>query len=243
MSMRDRPPRRIDDVAHLYLSRMQRSPETTGHRVVHVAGSSADVLPGFHVANLALSLSRQNHRVMITDRSGLVTNAGFFLSLPPEIYLGRGDDDRRSPVRAFSNVWFRRDRDVLADASRYSHFSIELVHATPGTRTVMADRSPAGSARTQPRATNDTWILFDEGETHTDGDAMVHRVNTAPRREAVVMAAPGLTVSHWRQSANDLVPTVLRDSRSHLSSCYETIARVLLRTARAEKKGRHSHAG
>lgn len=102
-------PRHIRDIAHLYLSRMRTPSHSQVRRSLLVAGASKECFSGFHVANLALSLSVQGHSLRLVDLSGLILNSAFFFAMPANIYAANIDaraprDERAGWLSALGGV-------------------------------------------------------------------------------------------------------------------------------------------
>jgi hypothetical protein len=82
--------RHIRDIAHLYISGSRD--RTPAPRVTLViVGENRACFSGFHAANLAAALSARGCSVRLSERSGLLPNAGFYLALSPSQYI-RWDD-------------------------------------------------------------------------------------------------------------------------------------------------------
>jgi hypothetical protein len=231
------PPRHVRDIAHLYLSRMRR-PGAGGVRLV-VAGMSADVIPAFHVANLALAAGARGLSARIEDRSGLPINAGCFLGLDPSCWVAR-EDGPVAPVAAFARVSFtlirERESPVMGSSPTDLRERIEVVHISP------FDAGPE-HARALPLAISDaipTVVLY------------LAECNTEPRpwrdvRERVGVVGRVAYVSHaaqaavedgcsgaftrWKRSLTDPLPLMVRDPESRLARQYTDVLSNLLAAA------------
>ncbi len=226
--MRGDPPRHIRDIAHLYLSRMRR-PGGGGVRLV-MAGMSADLIPAFHVANLALAAAARGITTRIEDRSGLPVNAGCFLGLDPSCWVAT-EDARAVPVSAFARVTFtlnpERESPVeLADG-------VEIMHVPPfdagseHERTVCLTTSQAIPTVVLYLAERDAeprpWREADERDYV---DRRVAYVTRARRAGAEDDCAGSFT--RWRRALTDPLPVVVRDPDSRLARQYlEALSKLL----------------
>jgi hypothetical protein len=242
------PPRHVRDIAHLYLSRMRR-PASGGVRLV-VAGMSADVVPAFHVANLALAAAARGLAASVEERSGLPANAGCFLGLDPRLWVARRNG-LPPAVTAFARVTF-----ALADGAdgdgRPAHNGageeIEIVHVPPW---------DAGGAheRALSRARATTVLYLAESDTEPrpwrewDGDVVrrVAYVTRAGHNGAGGECAGAFT--RWTRFLTDPLPVVVRDPASHLARQYaDALSALLSESSRAPAdrpphiEGRHAFA-
>jgi hypothetical protein len=254
--MRAEPPRHIRDIAHLYLSRMPR-PGAGTVRVV-VAGTSADVIPGFHVANLALAAAARGVPVHIIEASGLSASTGYFLALDPRCWVaganGRGphaaDGNGQGPtVTAFPRVSFTRIREVEAKPGAIDQppAGIEMVHAPPcdageGHTDVVA-REAARRCRTivlYLAAREPEPCPWRPGQTHPDvvyRVAFVTRAGRAGGQDGCVG-----TFTRWTRALTDFLPVVVRDPGSRLARQYDdAISNLLADTPLLAYRGAWTH--
>lgn len=95
-------PRHIRDIAHLYISNSQSTSYAPSATLLTV-GENRRCFSGFHAANLAAALSAKGVCVHLFERSGVLPNAGFFMSLPPRRYIP-WEDDEDAPVAGVGGV-------------------------------------------------------------------------------------------------------------------------------------------
>jgi hypothetical protein len=232
--MRGDPPRHVRDIAHLYLSRMRR----TGGGPVRfvVAGMSADVIPGFHVANLALAAAARGIAVRIEERSGLPVNAGCFLGLDPSCWVAR-EDGPVAPVAAFARVTFslssERGSSSARDSSTESGERLEMVHVPPfdagldhphALSVAISSAVPTAvlylaEYLAEPRP----WREMGEREGVVRRVAYVTRAGQAGAEDGCV----GVLV-RWKRSLTDPLPVMVRDPDSRLARQYTDAMSKLL---------------
>jgi hypothetical protein len=230
--MRGDPPRHIRDIAHLYLSGVRR-PGGAGVRLV-VAGVSADVMPGFHVANLALAAAARGVSTRIEERSGLPVNAGCFLGLDPRTWAARANG-HRTRVVAFAGVSFERappetDRDAAGGAPAEG---LEIVHVPPWDTGREHDRALDRAVSRAGRAVL-LYLAPDDAEPRpwreTDGHPGVLRrvVYVSGATRAVAGNGCAGVVTRWTRALVDPLPVVVRDPGSRLSRQYRDAVSALL---------------
>lgn len=249
--MRGDPPRHVRDIAHLYLSRMRR-PGAGGVRLV-VVGMSADVIPAFHVANLALAAAARGIPVRVEDRSGLPINAGCFLGLDPSCWVAR-EDGPVTPVAAFARVTFVLSRERESPAAWGSPAelgeSVEVVHVPPFDADVQA--IPHAISHGVP-----TVVLYlaerdAEPRPWREGgerDGVIRRVAYVTRAGRAG-AADGCSgaITRWKRSLTDPLPVMVRDPESRLARQYtDVLSKLLAETSPrvgfdARARFVHSHA-
>jgi hypothetical protein len=234
--MRGDPPRHIRDIAHLYLSRMRRP---GGGRRVVVAGISADVIPAFHVANLALAAAARGLTTRIEERSGLPVNAGCFLGLDPSCWVPRRGGRGKS-VAAFARVTFALVPEPGTAAEwgpgAEGWDGLEIVHAPPWDAGLEHARAiDLALARAGP-----TVVLYlaerDEEpcpwrgtRERPDMDGRVAYVTRAGRAGGVEGCVGIFT--RWTRALTDPLPLVLRDADSRLARQYGDAVSTLLADA------------
>ncbi|HET6348015.1 MAG TPA: hypothetical protein VFH88_02930 [Candidatus Krumholzibacteria bacterium] len=244
--MRADPPRHIRDIAHLYLSRMPRR-DARQLRVV-VAGVNRDVMPGFHVANLALAAVARGFRVRIADISGLAANAGCFMALDPCCWAA-GPKGHTADVVAFSGVTFALTLDGGGDGAPVSSDDtrdrIEMVHVPPWdagsehVRALTLAASRYGSGAVLYLAESDEapcpWRQPDAA--HHDAVRRVLFVTRAGRAASGDDVA-GM-VTRWMRALTDPLPVVVRDPGSRLARQYgEALSNLLNDTELVAGPGR-----
>lgn len=250
--MRGDPPRHVRDIAHLYLSRMRR----TGGGPVRlvVAGMSADVIPAFHVANLALAAAARGLAVHIVDRSGLPVNAGCFLGLDPHCWVAR-EDGPVAPVAAFARVTFTLSRDRGSSSAQDSSTElgelVEMIHVPPFDAGPEHAHALSGAISlavptvvvylaeflAEPRP----WREMGEREGVVRRVAYVTRAGRDGAEDGCVGA-----LVRWKRSLTDPLPVMVRDPDSQLARQYTDLMSKLLAdaapTAYARTHSVHPHA-
>jgi len=207
-------PRNIRDIAHLYLSRRRG-----GVRRLAVVAADRECFPGLHVANLALALAQDGHRVRIVEESGLVMNAGCFLALPPQVYAAPAPRRPEGAVRAAGGVDIRFSPEPLPDVDDGTGV-VEIVHGPPldADSGGFLDAWSAGDvvviARTPDAlpAAGHPWYL----EVGAASESVPGHVRRAGR------------IDRWERSLPDALPAVLRDPQSRLARQYRDAARRVL---------------
>jgi hypothetical protein len=233
--------RHIRDIAHLYISGARHG-EPAPHLCLVIAGEDRGCFPGFHAANLAAALALRGCEVRLHERSGLLPNAGFYLSLPPSRYI-RWEDSEGEPDSGLAGVTVDCSTGAVKVARGDSpRARIDLFHLPPMTEKTRAmdypalsgeepktpvivllvggervrDRVPAGFLE---RLEPDTVLVF-----HTDGSG-------AAEREAGSAADPAYSglgaVTGWGIALEDRVPVVVRAPDSGLSAAYFAAADAL----------------
>jgi hypothetical protein len=224
--MRTEPPRHIRDIAHLYLSRMRGR---GGGLHLVVAGVSGDVVPAFHVANLALAAAARGITTRVRESSGLPVNAGCFLGLNPRCW-NAVPDTATGPVAAFARVTFALGDGAEMDADPED--GIEIVHVPPwetGSEHAHAvDRAlaRAGPAIVLFLAERDAEPRPWQRNAHGGVASRVAFVTRAGH------AAPGNgcagTFTRWVRVLTDPLPVVVRDPGSRLARQYDEAISHLL---------------
>ena len=235
--MRNDPPRHIRDIAHLYLSHMRRPGEAV--RLV-VTGMSADVMPGFHVANLALAVAARGIPTRIEDRSGLPVNAGCFLALDPRCWVAR-ENVRVPSVVAFACVTFALTpaSGAEADSPADSLGRVEIVHIPPWDASLEHTDAIARSV-SREKPTIVLYLAERDAEPRpwreTGGHPDVVRRVAYVTRAGHASAGDGYagTFTRWTRALTDPLPVVLRDPGSRLARQYGEAVSTLLTVARVE---------
>lgn len=240
-------PRHIRDIAHLYLSRM-RAPRGGPLRVA-IAGVSADVIPGFHAANLALAAAVNGVTVRIVEASGLPVNAGCFLGLDPKCWVANGRPTG-AVVSAFARVSFIRCSAAGRDASVTPEGNgdgdvMEIVHAPPwdaGEEHVQRVGAYIASpmvllyvaARDEPPR---PWLEWGGATNVAARVAFVTRTQAPP-----VGSVSAGVLTRWSAALTDPVPVVVRDPGSRLARQYRDVLSNLLAPATAGPSHHHATA-
>jgi hypothetical protein len=129
--MRDtHKPRHIRDIAHLYISGSQGRSYPPCATLL-MAGEDRRCFSGFHAANLAAALSSKAMSVHLFERSGVLPNAGFFMSLPPRRYI-RWDPNEDAAVAGVGGVSIDCSLKGFPTFKGDSHLPrVELIHLPP----------------------------------------------------------------------------------------------------------------
>jgi|GEM_PF-6645102 len=131
--MESRQPRRIRDIAHLYLSGVERR-SSAQKKTVAVAGVSVRLFPAFHAANLAAAFAASGWTVHVVEQSGLVVNAGRFLSLPAAVYVDgpyAADETVYAALDGVSLGFSRASTMPACADGNGARKLVELVHVPP----------------------------------------------------------------------------------------------------------------
>ena len=242
-------PRHIRDIAHLYISRLEkRDPAPTTN--VYILGTSKECFPGYHAANIAVGLTLIRKPVRVIELSGIWPCSAHFLSMPPQIYLRSQKQQRDEDLSAFGSV-------TLRFSARYAEE--DEAPGTAGTR--YRGRSPAAAFDVYHMPPvedlNRKMDVVGEAVSAAGGDARVAllamdetEADAAWRKTArfwgradrytILLAAPragyqlpkqvGTNVrrlSNWRRSLSDKLPCVVRAPDSYLSRAYASICEIL----------------
>lgn len=244
--LENRKPRHIRDIAHLYISRPQ--PRTQDSFVsVWITAEHKRCFPGFHVANLAASLSARNGPVRLLDRSGLLPNAGYFMSLSPRRYIRWGEDGARlaAGLGGVEIDCSSREFRNFPPASR--PVRVEIVHLPPFSP---ADRFEAALEEARKRV-RPVSVLVVLRSVRTLGEGLPPSVEAELRPAATFVirlaefpvgridTPPGAwkdepdaidlgRVVDWERSIDDRVPPVLRAPNSALAQTYRSASEALL---------------
>jgi hypothetical protein len=235
-------PRHIRDIAHLYVSRM-RKPEHGRRLRLIVAGADRSCFPGFHTANLAVALAASGCAVRLLETSGLQPNAGFFLALPPDVYLDGPALDAGGARAPSASALFGVDiafglGGAPAEASA-GRAAVEVIHAPPAEFESAWREAAAASV---------------EGFTGPVAVVVLDGAGGAGRRllaglpdpaRGYVLRVAGLrgasaagdirdlgTVDRWHPALTDRVPPHVRDPESHLARAYRSVAEYILAETR-----------
>lgn len=243
-------PRHIRDIAHLYLSRM-KSRETAPRRVVLVTAASRNEFPGYHAANLALGFAQCGFTVKLLELSGLLPCSGYFLCLPPRVYVKHKLHSPYEPLSAAGGVTIsfaageRAARTAAAaendGGSERKPEVVELVHLPPleyperfeaaasevlrdaasGTRAVVLGATSAQAAEAGRRA-------FQYGRVVDWFTlSLEERERFATRERSAGQPASLGYLPGWRRLLSDRVPCVLRDPACHVSRSYLSVCEAL----------------
>jgi hypothetical protein len=244
-----RKPRHIRDIAHLYLSRMQAAAPPVHDRIV-LCGDSRNCLPAIHVANIAAAFALGGAganpplAVRVFDVSGLLPNAGYYLGLPPQVYIGHrsGNDSALQPALIGISVGF--DRSAAARANQAPARAVfEVVHIPP-----FEFRDPFSEALAElgREPVENTFFVLLQSEARTlDGvrEIVSSRLRNAPcfgigvewTEDGWFRERIG-TVSGWKSNAADRIPIVCRDPHSIPARRYHSLVDGLANKIRLRRR-------
>jgi hypothetical protein len=251
--MNDKP-RHIRDIAHLYLSRIQKREEAR-HDHVLVFGSNRKCFPAFHLANLATSMSltffRSGSRTGITilEASGILPNTGYYLTLDPLDYLA----EHGGTIGALLSidVKFTTAADPTCTLSPATEVGrrISFIHLPP-----LSDgkRFLESLAHFEDAIDGGKIFLY-----VTDGGV---ESGGMPGRVQELLESPSLSILHvgvpgggedtllgsrrilghmpsgWRLHVSDRLPVVLRNPGGELATLYESSSEILLYRIGSERR-------
>ncbi len=248
-----RKPRHIRDIAHLYISRMEKR-EPDGPVNVVLLGTTRDCFPGFHAANIAVGLSSIRKPVRVVELSGLWPCSAHFLSLPPQIYLRPHQPSLDEDISAVGSVSIRftlprRNRETARAGAgarlrkRSSAGAFEVYHLPPVEQ--MDDASEVYDAAVAFVSEPKRVVLL--AMDKADADAAWKKTGRfwgAAQRYTVLLAGPGAgfelpehvasgvrRLNNWRRSLSDAIPCAVRAPDSYLSRAYAAICEALSSTA------------
>jgi hypothetical protein len=240
-------PRHIRDIAHLYISRTHKPTEPA--RPLPSLLLSADdrcCLPGFHAANLAAGFCSKGLAVRFVETSGLLPNAGYFLSLSPEQYINWNRPEL-GPVHAGLagiRIGFHTSpvgTPFPAGSREFKIFHLPPVYPEPEFRT--------GVRRMEDFVGSAPIVLLLEMGGRLREEAMRTLITATSRFSPTVLCilrlkvrAPGSypadqrffdlgSLPDWTAVVSDRVPTVLRKpdsvlARAYLSICESIMCRI-----------------
>jgi hypothetical protein len=220
---------------------------------VWITADDKRCFPGFHVANLAAALSVKNCPVRLFDRSGLLPNAGFFMSLSPQHYIRWGDNGVGSAAGLVGVEIDCSPRGCRKLTNVPKPARVEIVHLPPLSpserlqETVCELKSRAGTvdilvllrtART-PGEENPASVAAETSVAMDLRPAVTCAFNIAERPRARAFEASGQraeesgavdlgAVADWEGALDDRVPVVIRAPDSALSRAYRSASDTLL---------------
>jgi len=240
-------PRHIRDIAHLYLSRT-KSRESAARRLVLVTAASRNDFPGYHAANLALGFAQRGFAVKLLELSGLLPCSGYFLCLPPRVYLKHKWHSPHDPLSAVGGVTISFAAGASAagpqgigDGSARRLQAVELAHLPPleyperfeaamsevlcdfdsGARAVVFGATSAQAAKVGRQAFRNGRAVdwFTVSLEARDRSRAQERPAGQPANLGYL---PG-----WRRQLSDRMPCVLRDPASRVSRSYLSVCDAL----------------
>lgn len=234
-----RRPRQIRDIAHLYISSRQDLLPSPSAMIL-IAGDDRDCLPGFHVANLAAAFAGNGLRVNLFERSTLLPNAGYFMSLPPVSYLPWVEFEGRLEVE-FGGVNIDCSTGTCTPTGEdRAGPRIDIIHLPP-----VYPTQPFQTALRKARRFNDDvtiFFLLKIKETPVRESARLVEHELGPSATFIlhlgdaVIPYPGCgesvvdlgRLAGWRLDVGSRVPAITRDPNSPLSREYASLAEALL---------------
>jgi hypothetical protein len=253
-------PRHIRDIAHLYLSRT-KSREIAPRRLILVTAASRNDFPGYHAANLALGFAQRGFAVNLFELSGLLPCSGYFLCLPPRVYLKHKSHSPQDPLSAVGGVTisFAPGENAVGttgpaeidDSSTRRLQTVELVHIPPleyperieavvsevlrdgasGPRAVVFGATSAQAADVGKRAFRNGRAV-DWFTVSLEGRDRLTANEKSAGQPTNLGYLPG-----WRRLLSDRVPCVLRDPASRVSRSYLSVCDALAMRFGASPRG------
>jgi hypothetical protein len=232
-------PRHIKDIAHLYISNsksMLPPPSAT----LLVAGDRRRCFSGLHVAGLATALAARNISVHLFERSGLLPNAGYFMSLPPRRYLRwvEGEAGVDAGLGGVTIDCASGGCTPIDDGSRRPR--IDVVHLPPvypakpfrDTLPVVRDLTNAGTVFLMLRIKTtsvDKFAGIVEDELGPATACVLHLNDTDSPSEGDTKNVFDLgRITGWMGALGDRVPAPVRDPDSPLACEFNSIGESLL---------------
>jgi hypothetical protein len=246
-------PRHIRDIAHLYISG-SKGGSCPPCATVLMAGEDKRCFSGFHAANLAAALSSKAVSVHLFERSGVLPNAGYFLSLPPRQYIPRepGEDASVAGVGGVMIDCSSKGFPVFADGA--DRPGIELVHLPPS-----IPEKPFRECVREVRgflrpATIFVLLRIDSATSGEIPECVVKELGPAA---VCVLRLDDADLCHhdddpstfdlgsltdWKSALRDRVPAVIRDPDSALSRAYVSVGdRLLSRISQVRREAGAKH--
>lgn len=251
-------PRHIRDIAHLYLSRLPEKHSANRARLYLVA-SSVDCFSAFHTANVALCFRQRGFSVRVLELSGVLPCCGYFLKLPPRVYIKRKKESPAEELSALAGISLCFAVQAPASSSRMSGAGvqtgfrrrsgsgIDIVHLPPFTAPQDAQRAlqAAADARDSTGGPVRALVLAPDDETAlTTGGRLfgttpdVDWVTLALDRNQLTDGRAGNFrqslgyLAGWRPLLSDPLPCVVRDPDSHVARSYFSVSEALIPSGR-----------
>jgi hypothetical protein len=253
-------PRHIRDIAHLYISRRAMA-EDERRRRVYVAAATRECFGAYHAANLALGFAQKGLDVELLELSRVLPCSGYFLRLPPSVYIKHKDQSPHEALSALGGVNIRfaaprttgddPARGISVGSRRRTTGTVEVFHLPPTSDLDSIERAlqeiDAADGNRAPAQVRAIVIA------KSDSDALEAGRLVFGDRPAVDWATLSLDgkrrlrdgahngfrslgyISGWRSLLSDPLPCVMRDPGSHVSRCYLMVCDALLSTGRVVK--------
>ncbi|MEJ2719850.1 MAG: hypothetical protein P8181_01740 [bacterium] len=237
-----RKPRHIRDIAHLYISG-SNGPVSPPSATVLIAADGRSSVPGFHAANLAAAFAAKGLHVNLFERSGVLPNAGYFLSMPAARYLpwmvtGTALESGIGGVNIDCSAGACVQPDGSGDRPRIDLLHLPLVYPVGAFRAalrmarVFADDVTVFLLLRTKETPLDKFarIVEDELGPLTAGaldlrEIRDQRADDAGDREDAFNLG---SVTGWTTGLGDRVPAVVRDAESPLSIEIASVAETML---------------
>jgi hypothetical protein len=245
-------PRHIRDIAHLYLSRLPKKGGKRRRRV-YVTAANRECFGAYHAVNLALGFARNGFAVELLEMSGVLPCAGYFLRLPPRVYIKHKARSPEEPLSALGGISVRfaagpekgsenAPTPGLAVGPRQERAAtVEVVHLPPATDIESLERSLSETAEAVSDGEVRALVLAsDEAEARETGRRVFRRRPTidwttlslekritSAKRSKERRRSLGYLVG-WRSLLSDPVPCVVRDPESHVSRSYLALCDALV---------------
>ncbi len=231
-------PRHIRDIAHLYISRL-KTHSSAPRATLLIAGDSKRCFPGFHAANLAAAFASRGIAVRLLELSGILPNAGFYMSLAPERYIHWDGRDVEvvfsglSGIKIGYSLGARRGLEGSAGRPR-----IGLVHLPPASpigefqdslERVLGTLGPPALAILLRLDGYPQWNWGSPGGLSRWPTCVLRLGKGIPREpEADRLLFDLGTLPEWEKALKDRVPAAVRAPGSALSRAYLSVCDSLL---------------
>jgi hypothetical protein len=196
---------------------------------------------GFHVSNIAVAFASKGIAAQVYELSGLLPNAGFYMSLPPERYIHCNGNENTSLCSGLAGVKIAFSLQAKQGFKRQvSGPRIDLIHMPPVNpeRTFRESLDNVKAYCQSPTAA----LVLKRGDSSNDGDlekildkhipwtkyflnlTRKAQDHSSKKRRSIELG----TVMNWEIALKDRIPTVTRVPSSRLSKIYESICESLL---------------
>jgi hypothetical protein len=247
-------PRHIRDIAHLYLSRLPAKGKSR-RSVIYVAAASGDCFGAYHAANIALCCQQQGHRVRLFELSGQLPCCGYFLRLPPSVYIKQKKEFPREELSALGGISISFSvpdpagdtrgpaQGVAAGFRRSSGSGLDIVHLPPAASREAAEQALRSAEflheGVAPLSVRAVVLAMDDHAASVAGGRLFGKRNSIDwvilslNRNRPGGANTGVFrqslgyLAGWRPLLADPLPCVVRDPESHVSRSYFSISEAL----------------
>ena len=248
-------PRHIRDIAHLYLSRLPARGNSR-RSVIYVAAASSDCFGAYHAANIALCCQQRGQRVRLLELSGQLPCCGYFLRLPPAVYIKQKKDFPREQLSALGGISIcfavpdqtegtpGPAEGITAGFRKRSGSEVDIVHLPPAASRQAAEQTLRNCRVLHegitPSSVRAVVLADDEHAASVAGGRLFGKTTTIdwvvlslnrnrPREVNTGVFRQSLGyLAGWRPLLSDPLPCVVRDPESHLSRSYFSISEAML---------------